>query len=112
LAWYRCSYHFLEIINYPSTLANSTLIILFSELLKFSKLIISSKSKNIVRHISEYLGIFLFVEMNFSKLINYSTDMCWNGQGTRVCGAVGATHFPHPPCQPQPLHSKNTIACK
>jgi len=33
---------------YPSTLANSTLIILFSEMLKFSK-IISSKSKNIVK---------------------------------------------------------------
>jgi hypothetical protein len=33
-----------------STLANSTLIILFSELLKFSK-IISSKSKNIVKEI-------------------------------------------------------------
>jgi len=33
---------------YPNTLANSTLIILFSEMLKFSK-IISSKSKNIVK---------------------------------------------------------------
>jgi hypothetical protein len=40
-----------------STLANSTLIILFSELLKFSK-IISSKSKNIVKENSEYLRIF------------------------------------------------------
>jgi hypothetical protein len=30
------------------------------------------------RHIS-------FVEMNFSKLINYSMDMCWNGQGTTIC---------------------------
>jgi hypothetical protein len=50
----------------------------------FSK-IISSKSKNIVKNNSEYLGILIpFVEMNFSKLINYSTDMCWNGQGTMV----------------------------
>jgi hypothetical protein len=39
--------------DYPSTLANSTLIILFPELLKFSK-IISSKSKNILKDISEY----------------------------------------------------------
>jgi hypothetical protein len=38
-------------------LANLTLIILFSEKLKFSK-IISSKSKNIVKDNSEYLGIF------------------------------------------------------
>jgi hypothetical protein len=44
-------------IYYPSTLANSTLIILFSEMLKFSKLI-SSNSKNIVKDNSEYLGIF------------------------------------------------------
>jgi hypothetical protein len=34
--------------DYPSTLANSTLIILFSEMLKFSK-IICSKSKDIVK---------------------------------------------------------------
>jgi hypothetical protein len=40
--------------KYPSTLANSTLIILFSELLKISKMI-SSKSKNIVKDNSEYL---------------------------------------------------------
>jgi len=38
---------------YPNTLANSALIILFSELLKFSK-IISFKSKNILKDISEY----------------------------------------------------------
>jgi hypothetical protein len=45
------------LILYPSTLANLTLIILFSEMLKFSK-IISSKSKNIVKDNGEYLGIF------------------------------------------------------
>jgi hypothetical protein len=43
--------------DYPSTLANLTLSILFSELLKFSK-IIFSKSKNIVKKNSENLGIF------------------------------------------------------
>ncbi len=48
----------------PSTLANSTLIILFSEMLKFSKMI-SSKSKKIVKDNSEYLGIFSFVETMF-----------------------------------------------
>jgi hypothetical protein len=40
-----------------STLANSTLIILFAEMLKFSK-IISSKSKNIMKDNSEYFRIF------------------------------------------------------
>ncbi len=38
-------------------LANSTLIILFSEMLKFSK-IIGSKSKDIVKENEEYLGIY------------------------------------------------------
>ncbi len=51
---------------YPSTLASSTLIILFSELLKISK-IISSKSKNIVNDNSEYLGIFYFLKLNFQN---------------------------------------------
>jgi hypothetical protein len=42
--------------KYPSTLANLTLITLFSEILKISK-IISSKLKNIVKDNNEYLGI-------------------------------------------------------
>jgi hypothetical protein len=42
------------VAEYLSTLGNLTLIILFSEMLKFSK-IISSKSKNIVKDNSEYL---------------------------------------------------------
>jgi hypothetical protein len=46
-------------INLVSTLANSTLIILFSEMLKFSKNV-SSKSKNIVKENSECLRIFHF----------------------------------------------------
>ncbi len=46
--------------------------------MKFSKTI-SSKSKNIVKENSEYLGIFYLL-----KLINYPTDMCWNGQGTTI----------------------------
>jgi len=28
--------------------------------------------------------------MKISKLINYSTNMCWNGQGTTVVVQVGA----------------------
>jgi hypothetical protein len=47
----------IKTLKYPSTLANLTLIILFSEMLKLSK-IISSKSKNIVKKNNEYLGIF------------------------------------------------------
>jgi hypothetical protein len=46
-----------NLVYYPSTLANLTLIILFSKMLKFSE-IISSKSKNIVKQYGEYLGIF------------------------------------------------------
>jgi hypothetical protein len=68
--------------NYLGTLANSTLIILFSEMLKFSK-IISSKSKNIVKQNNGYLRIFHLLKWMFQKL-NYSMDMCWNGQGTIV----------------------------
>jgi len=30
----------------------------------------------------------LFVEMNVSKLISYSMDMCWNGQGTTIYDSV------------------------
>jgi hypothetical protein len=48
-----------KVFIYLSTMANSTLIILFSEMLKISK-IISSKSKNIVKENSEYLRIFHF----------------------------------------------------
>jgi hypothetical protein len=50
--------------DYPNTLAYSTLIILFSELLKFSK-IISSKSKIILKDISEYLRIFHLLKWKF-----------------------------------------------
>jgi hypothetical protein len=67
-----------QLPKYPSTLANSTLFLLFSEILKFSK-IISSKSKNIVKENSEYFAIF-----HLSKLSHYSMDMCWNGQGTMI----------------------------
>jgi hypothetical protein len=49
------------VAEYLSTLANLTLIILFSEMLKFSK-IISSKSKNIVKDNSEYLWIFYLLK--------------------------------------------------
>jgi hypothetical protein len=37
-----------------------------------------------VKDNSENLGIFSFVEMNFSKLNSYLMDICWNGQGTMV----------------------------
>jgi hypothetical protein len=49
-----------------STLANLTLIILFLKMLKFSKNI-SSKSKNIVKENSEYLGIFHFLKLFFQN---------------------------------------------
>jgi len=60
--------------KYLGTLANLRLIILFSELLKFSK-IYFFQIKNIVKDISEY-----FICWNkISKLINYLMNMCWNG---------------------------------
>jgi len=46
--------------------ANSILIILFSEMLKFSK-IIFSKSKNIVKDNSEYLEIFHLLKWKFQN---------------------------------------------
>ncbi len=33
---------------------------------------------------NEYLGKFHWFEMKISKLINYSTNMFWNDQGTMV----------------------------
>ncbi len=63
-------------------MANLTLIISFSEILKFSK-IISFKLENIVKVIAN-ISKNSFVEMRISKLINYSMDMCWNGQGIMV----------------------------
>jgi hypothetical protein len=67
--------------NYLGTLANSILITLFSEMLKCWNFI-SSKSKNIVKENSGYLRIFHLLKWMFQNLLNYSMDMCWNGQGT------------------------------
>ncbi len=72
----------LALQGYLSTLANSTLIILFSKTLKkFQKLFLPIQ-KLFLKEYSEHLEIFPFFEMDFSKSINYSTDMCSNGQGT------------------------------
>jgi hypothetical protein len=61
------------LIIYLSTLANSTLNILFSKMLKFVE-IISSKSKNIVEESSEYLGIFYLLKWKFqNELIVWQT---------------------------------------
>jgi hypothetical protein len=66
--------------DYPTTLAAWTLIILFSKLLKISKIISFQKKLNLVK---EKHWIFI-VEMKISKLNNYYTDMCWSCQGTMV----------------------------
>ncbi len=62
-------------------MVNSTQITLFSKMLKFSKnnYFFQKKFKNIVKENSEYLGIFHLLKWKFSKLINYWTNMCWNG---------------------------------
>ncbi len=57
-------------LQYLSTLASSTLIILFSEMLKLSKNI-SFKSENIVKENNEYLEILDLLKMDVSKLIIY-----------------------------------------
>jgi hypothetical protein len=56
----------MELTAYPKTLANSTLTILFSEMVKFSKNILS-KSKNIVKDNNEYLGIFHLLKLFFQN---------------------------------------------
>jgi len=72
-------------------MANWTLIILFLEMLKFSKIISSKSKKNIVKNNSEYLETFHLLKWFFSKLINYSINMRWNGQGTNygISGSLG-----------------------
>ncbi len=54
---YKVSSERLKIEDYPRTLADSTLIILFSETLKI-KNIIASKSEKLVKDNNEYLGTF------------------------------------------------------
>jgi hypothetical protein len=58
---------------YPKYLGqfDTNSIIIFRNV-EICKKLIFSKSKNIVKDNPEYLGIF--VEMNFSKLINYSIN--------------------------------------
>jgi hypothetical protein len=60
-------------VQYCSTWASSTLIILFSEILNFSK-----RKKKTVKENTESDGIFgniSFVEMESLKLINYLTHV-------------------------------------
>jgi hypothetical protein len=64
-----------EIMNYHSTLAASTLNILFLEILKFSKILLSTKSNLfLLRKVKHLLKYFIF-NMESSKLINYSKDI-------------------------------------
>jgi len=64
-----------------STLATLTLIILFSKTLEFSKRNLFFKEQN---DLKEKMKSSRFVKMKISKLINYSTNMCWSCQGTMV----------------------------
>ncbi len=69
-------------IDYPTIiLAASRLIILFSEMLKFSN------NKTFSRKIYSFQNI-LFIEMEISKLLNHSTNMCRSCQGTMVLTQV------------------------
>ncbi len=64
-----------EITDYHSSLAASTLNILFLEILKFSKILFPTKSNFfLLRKVKHLLKYFIF-NMESSKLINYSKDI-------------------------------------
>jgi hypothetical protein len=63
---YKVPVEKLQMEDYPSTSANSTLIIFFSEMLKISE-IISSKSENIVKDNNESLAIFYLLKRIFQN---------------------------------------------
>ncbi len=76
--------HMPEITDYQSTLAASTLNILFLEILKFSKLLFSMKNKKkLWRKVKHLLKYFIF-NMEPSILINYSKDMHWSCPNIRA----------------------------
>jgi len=52
-------------------------------MLKISKNL-SSSSQNILKENIEIFRTILIHEVNISKLINYSTNMCLNGQNTTI----------------------------
>jgi hypothetical protein len=68
--------------DYPTSLAASTLIILFSEMLKISKFFIKNCEEKVL-NLQEYY----FVWNDFCKLIKYSTNMLWSCQ--RYGGTLG-----------------------
>ncbi len=70
-----------------TTLAASTLIILFSKMLKFSKtdFFPNKTTTKIVKENIEFWRIFpppFFPKMIISKSINFLKIMCWSGQST------------------------------
>jgi len=48
--------------------------------------------KNIVKENNEYLRIFHLLKWIFQKK-NYSTNMCWNGQGITILILLGFAKF-------------------
>ncbi len=67
-------------------LAASRLIILFSEMLKFSNF--NFQESKLCQGKYRILQNILFFEMEISKLINHSTNMCTSCQGTMVLTQV------------------------
>jgi hypothetical protein len=67
-------------------MAGLTLIILFSEMLRIFKIYVFSKNKSLKenKNLLEYLKIYHFSKIKFSKLINYLTNMRWSDQCTMV----------------------------
>jgi hypothetical protein len=71
-------------------LVGSAQSILFLEMLKFSK---NNLLKEIflwgtMKKLLKYFGMFYFSNWEFSKLINYSTDVCWSCQGTSPYASI------------------------
>jgi hypothetical protein len=60
----------------PSTMANLTLIILFSEMFKFFLKLFSSKSKNILKDNSEYIRIFHLLKWFFKIIYLFIWQTC------------------------------------
>jgi hypothetical protein len=67
-------------------MAGLTLIILFSEMLRIFLNYVFSKNKNLKenKNLLEYLKIYHFSKVKFSKLINYLTNICWSDHCTMV----------------------------
>ncbi len=81
----------LWLLEYVTTLAASTLITLFSEMLKFLENIIFKEKKYLWRNLQNLCEFDFIFGMETSNLINYSMDMCWSWPSTTIFLCLAAT---------------------